>query len=349
MRKEEGKNVATLKDVARLAGVSISTASFSLNGGAKVREETRRRIDQAAATLHYVPNASARSLVTQKNLVIGVIRCTDKLDDSFYAFDTTIDTYLSEMLKSIEQESVRFGYSLMVDWANTHDNGSHLSSLYETGKVDGILMVGGIVEEGLPARLKERQIPTVMVGSRNEYFDYVDTDYAKAMMMAVEYLVKNGHRKIAFLGGPDTSQTSAIKLKGFRKAMDDASLEVREDWLGKGDFSGLAGYEAMKGIWEKGGRPTAIVAAVDCIGLGALRYLHEQKVYCPDDISLVGYEDGLLAEYSIPPLTTVSSEKQLLGKEACRILIDRIKSPDTPLEQIIVNPVLKVRESVRKA
>lgn len=346
-QKTQGKSNATLKDVAKLAGVSVSTASFSLNGGQAVREETRRRIASAAEELNYVPNGCARSLVTQRNLVLGVIRCIDKLGESFYAFNTTVDTYLSEMLKSIEQESVGAGYSLMVDWASTVDSSVGLPHMYEDGKVDGVMMVGGIVNEGLPVRLAKRGIPTVMAGSRTDALDWVDTDYTKAIRMAVSHLVSLGHRKIAFINGPDISQTSVLKLHGYREGLEEAGLEVREEMIRKGDFSGQAGYDAMRSMWMDGVRPTALITAVDSIAIGALRFLHEPKVYCPKDISIVGFEDGILAEYAIPPLTTVSAEKQKVGETACKLLIERILHPERPLQRVVIEPRLVVRDSAR--
>jgi len=347
MKNGNGNMTATLRDVAKLAGVSVSTASFSLNGGDKVKEETRRRIAWAAEELNYIPNASARSLVTQKNLVIGVVRCVDKLDDRFYAFDTTIDTYLSEMLKSIEQESIRLGYSLMVEWSSTYGQSDGVPRLYKSGKVDGVLMVGGIVPREFPEKIKKLNVPTVMVGSRNDLFDWVDTDYTQAMREAVAYLVSLGHKDIAFINGPGNSQTSALKLEGFRQGLGQAGLPFDEKHVGAGDFSGLTGYEAMARFWENGFHPTALVAAVDCIAIGALRFLHERNVYCPDGISIVGFEDGLLAEYSVPPLTTFSSEKQLLGIDACHLLIQRIQHPEQPLEQKLIEPRLIVRMSTK--
>lgn len=347
MKKTPGKSRATLRDVAKLAGVSVSTASFSLNGGQSVREETCRRIAKAAEDLNYIPNGCARSLVTQRNLVLGVIRCIDKLGESFYAFNTTVDTYLSEMLKSIEQESVGAGYSLMVDWANTLDSTAGLPHMYEDGKVDGVMMVGGIVNDALPARLAKRGIPTVMAGSRTDILDWVDTDYTKAIHMAVSYLVSLGHRKIAFINGPDISQTSALKLRGYREGSEENGLSINEKMIRKGDFSGQAGYDAMKSIWADGLRPTALITAVDSIAIGALRFLHEKGVRCPEDVSIVGFEDGILAEYAIPPLTTVSAEKQTVGETACRLLIERILHPECPHQRVVIEPRLVVRGSTR--
>lgn len=339
--------MANIKDVAKKAGVSIGTVSLVLNGSGAIRESTGKRVFDAAEALQYRPNLNARSLVTKKNLIIGVVRCTDRLNSDRFSFMSTVDTYLAEMLKSIEQESMRHRYSLMVDWSETfHDTGK-LPAMYDSGKVDGVLMVGGIINGSLPGLIKESGVPTVMVGSRSSLLDHVDTSYADAIGLAVDHLASMGHRDIAFINGPDISQTSAQKLRGYREALRAHGMEYREDLVSKGDFSGHGGYQAMQEICRKCS-PTALVAAVDCIAIGALHYLYGQKRYCPEDISVVGFEDGLLAEYAIPPLTTVSSEKETLGKIACEILLRRIREPEGSVQSVIVSPRLVERKSVKR-
>ncbi|MEA5013755.1 MAG: LacI family DNA-binding transcriptional regulator [Candidatus Limiplasma sp.] len=340
--------MSTIKNVAKEAGVSISTVSLALNGSKAVKEETRRRVVAAARKLSYTPNPNARSLVTKKNLVIGVVRCTDDISDSAYGFDSTVDTYLAEMLKSIEQGSFTAGYSLMVDWSETYTDKSELPPMFQQGKVDGVLMVGGIINEKLPEMIARSAIPTVLVGSRSAMLDCVDTSYRAAIRMAVEYLVEMGHREIAFINGPDTSQTSAQKLQGYREGLQKAGLPFNEALVSKSNFSGYGGYTAMRGLVEKGIGPKALIAAVDCIALGALRYLSERSLYCPRDISVVGFEDGILAEYALPPLTTVSAQKHELGKRACKMLLGRIAEPDAPHQLVLLEPKLVVRESVRR-
>jgi DNA-binding LacI/PurR family transcriptional regulator len=339
--------MANIKDVAKKAGVSIGTVSLVLNGSSAIRESTGKRVFDAAEALRYRPNLNARSLVTKKNLIIGVVRCIDRLDHDKFNFSSTVDTYLAEMLKSIEQESMSHKYSLMVDWSETFYDTEKLPGMYDSGKVDGVLMVGGIINGKLPEMIKKSGVPTVMVGSRNSLMDYVDTSYTKAIRIAVDYLVSMGHRDIAFINGPDVSQTSAQKLNGYSEALKANGLGYREDFISKGDFSGHGGYLAMQGICRKC-CPTALVAAVDCIAIGALHFMYEQRYYCPEDISVVGFEDGILAEYAIPPLTTVSGEKEALGRIACEILLKRIREPDCPIQNRIVEPKLVERKSVRR-
>jgi DNA-binding LacI/PurR family transcriptional regulator len=338
--------MANIKDVAKRAGVSIGTVSLVLNGSKVIKESTSIKVIDAAAALCYTPNVNARSLVTKKNLIIGVVRCCDRLNSDTFSFASTVDTYLAEMLKSIEQESMSRRYSLMVDWSETYYDTEKLPGMYDSGKVDGVLMVGGIISSRLPELIKKSGIPTVTVGSRNSLLDYVDTSYNDAIKIAIDHLVSKGHRDIAFINGPDVSQTSAQKMSGYCEALKSYDIGYRDDYVSKSCFSGKGGYQAMQHICSKC-RPTALVAAVDCIAVGALHYLYEQKRFCPDDISVVGFEDGILAEYALPPLTTVSSEKETLGRIACETLLKRIREPESPIQNIIVTPRLVERKSVR--
>ena len=336
-----------LSDVARHLGLSNGTVSLAINGSPLVKEETRARVMQAVRELGYVPNASARALVTRRQLVIGVVRCTQDAAQSGSGFADTVDTYLSDMLRGIERESVAHGYSLMVDWANTSEPGCPMPGLCTGGKVDGVLLVGGLIADDLPERLKDAPIPTVLAGSRNEALSWVDADYEEAMRQAVSLLAGHGHRRIALLNGPAASKSSERKRRGFEEEMARQGLPLRGDWMASGDFSGQGGYEAMRRVWSASQRPTAFVAAADCMALGALRYLQEMGVCCPRDISAVGYEDGLLAEYSIPPLTTVSARKEVIGREACRLLMERIAGSEKPSPPVCVSPLLVERASVR--
>jgi DNA-binding LacI/PurR family transcriptional regulator len=339
--------MSTIKDVAKLSGVSISTVSLVLNGSNAVKHETRYKVKRAIDTLQYRPNLNARSLVTRKKKVIGVVRCTSMADAKAYAFDSIVDTFLAEMMKSIEVQINRTGYSLLLDWSETSQDIEVLPPLFDPNKVDGILMVGAILNDRLLERVIATGIPVVLVGARHPALDFVDTDPEQGIYLAVKHLIGLGHTEIAFLNGPDISQTSPRKLDGFEKALREAGLPVRKDHIGKGTFSGKAGYDAMASFWTAGIRPTAIVAAVDCMALGAMRFLHEQGVQCPRDISVIGFEDGILAEYSIPPLTTIRVHKEELGAEACRVLLHRLENPNAQRVKLRIEPKLVIRDSVR--
>ncbi len=338
--------MATLADVARRAGVSPGTVSLVINGSPRIRPATRERVLAAVRELGYVPNASARSLATRRQHVLGIVRCTAHPDEGASGFQDTVDTYLSDMLYSIEDASLAQGYSLMIDWAGTQQADA-IPPLYLSGKADGILLVGGILDPALPPQLKSRNLPTVLAGSRCDELSWVDTDYEAAMELAVAHLYAHGHRRIALINGPDNSQSSPLKQKGFLQAMTERALPVPEVYLQKGNFSGQGGYQAMQRLLHAAEPPSAVVAAADCMAVGALRAFQEQGGRCPEQLSMIGFEDGLLAEYCYPPLTSISAGKEEIGRLACQLLIDQLRQPDLPSRQLLVAPKLISRASVR--
>jgi len=335
---------ATIKDVAKLAGVSISTVSLVINNNPVVKLATRKKVLDVIEKCNYKPNQNARSLVTKSSKIIGVVRVTDEDSPSAHLFDSTVDTYLSEMLWNIEAGIHSNGYSMLLDWYNIREP-AKLPSLLDANKVDGIISVGGILTDDYVTALSQSGIPAVMVGARSPNVDYVDVDSEKAIFMATDYIIKQGNHRIAFIDNTTISQSSSRKLTGFKKATGDKNIKT---WIGFCSFSGQGAYDAFREIWEGSEeKPTAVVCASDCMAIGVMRYMKDHKLECPDDISVIGFEDGLLAEYSIPALSTVRVHKAKLGTEACEILFNRIRNNRARRISRVIEPELIIRNSVR--
>jgi len=330
----------TIRDVAREAGVSVSTVSLVINGRQSIKMETRFRVLKAIQELGYVPNQSARALVTKKKKVIGLINTTCSDKDFLY-------TFLNDMLEAIVQETNAQDYSITLD--STGPKGINFDKpplILDKNRVDGVLFMSGVLAEDQVQMILKMGIPTVIIGARSKYLDCVDTDPEKAFYIGTKHLLENGHREIACINGPDESQSAARKLKGYVAALKEAGIPFREELYRKGNYSARTGYEGMRSIWDQGHRPTALIA-LDCTALGATRFLYEKGLLCPRDISVVGFEDGLLPELSIPPLTSIRVHKAQLGQQACRVLFNRFKSPNAQKVQLILEPELILRESVR--
>ena len=340
--------MTTIKDVARAAKVSVSTVSLVLNDSSLVKMETRDKVLKVIKKLDYTPNQYARSLVTKTKKIIGVVWPTDNPANNLFSFEDNIDTYLAEMLPSIEKEINDSNYSMLVEHFCINDPSVSLPFIMSSNRVDGVLVTGGIVNDAFLEKLMESSIPTVLVGSRHAELDYVDTDPEHAIYLSAKYLIENGHRDIMFINGPESSQTSERKMKGFVKAMREYGLSGKEGWAMRADYSGIAAYGVMSRSWDRGIKPTGIIGASDSIAIGALRFLYERGIYCPKDVSAIGFEDGLLAAYSLPPLTSVRVYKERIGVEACRVLINRINQPDSEKVRLIIEPSLIVRGSVER-
>ncbi len=345
--------MATIKDVAREANVSVGTASMALNGNPVVKMETRVHVLKVAERMGYTPNQCARFLVTKKRNVIGIIRSYLTREEdacrSGYRFYELPDTYLADMLDVIVSETTRLGYSLLLDVSNQGPGiESTLPPIAQPGRLDGIIWASGFMTQRQKEQLSQLAIPVVTIGSRFDCFDYVDTDPSEGMYQMAKYVLSKGHHNILFINGLSTTQTSARKLEGLRRAYQEAGLEFEDARIETAPFSGLGGYNAMKRLWEKGYRPSAVLTGLDVLAMGVIRFLHENGVHVPNDVSVTGYEDGMLAEYANPRLTTVCSKKAELGLQASRTLVNRIDNPNAQRVKLVIQPELIIRETVRQ-
>jgi DNA-binding LacI/PurR family transcriptional regulator len=334
----------TIKDVAKLAGVSVTTVSFVINNNPAVKLVTRKKVLDIIEKYNYKPNQNARSLVTKSTKIVGVIRMTDESVPSPHLFNSTVDTYMSEMIWDIESGIHANRYSMLLDWYNVREP-AKLPSLLDANKVDGIISVGGIITDDYIGALYHSGIPAVMVGARSSNMDYVDVDSEKAIFLAADYMIEQGNRRIAFINNTKISQSSNRKLAGFEKAIKGKDVKT---WIAFCSFSGQAAYDAFKEIWEAGDeRPTAVVCASDCMAVGVMRYMNDHGLLCPADVSVTGFEDGLLSEYSIPALSTVRIHKARLGTEACEVLFNRMRNNRARRVFRIIEPELIIRNSVK--
>ena len=347
--------MATIKDVARQAGVSTGTVSMVINNNPAVKLETRLRVQQAIKELNYVPNQYARSLVTRQKNVIGVVRTVvTSQKDAYrggYHFDELPDTYLADMLDSIIAEVTRMRYSLLFDaLAWTKENVQQdiaVPAMAQDGRVDGLIWASGFMTESHKQFLLQQHLPVVTVGSRYPCFDWVDTDPEEGIYLMTKHVISRGHRKIAFINGLNNTQTSSHKYDGFVRAMEEAGLEINPDMMDHAGYSGIGGYNAMKRIWERSQEATVVITALDVLAVGAIHFLRDQGLRVPDDVSVTGYEDGILTEHMVPRITSVNTQKSELGRQASRILVNRIENPRAKPVRVTIPPELVIRESVR--
>lgn len=337
----------TIKDVAKAANVSVSTVSLVLNNSSLVKMETRYKVLQTIKELDYTPNHFAQSLVTNRKNVIGLTWMTYNDECDWFSFVGHPGVYLTEMLPGIERELNDSSYSMLLEHFNINNQNQRLPSIMINRKVDGILMVGGIVTDEILKRILDSGIPAVLVGSRYDELDFVDTDPKAGVRAAIKHLAEMGHQKLCLINGPQFSQTTHLKQAGFDEACREFGIAPEHAWSCNSNYSGASGYESMKAIWKRGYRPTAILGGHDAIVLGAMRFLFETGLKCPDDFSAIGYEDNLLADYSNPPLTTIRIKKEQMGLEGCRVLLNRIRKPTAKTVKLIIEPELVLRKSVR--
>jgi LacI family transcriptional regulator len=300
--------VATIRDVAARAGVSVATVSRVLNGKELVREATSAQVLEAARTLRYVPNIAARSLSIRRNQTIGIV--LPEMHGEFF----------SEVIRGIDVAARREGYHILV--SGSHSDGREMMEMVEAmrGRVDGMVIMAPDVAVGeIGAHL-----PLVLINSRDEGRDAIVIDNYGGARAMMRHLASLGHERIAFITGPAQNADARERLRGYRQSMrgnDGKTIEVR------GDFTEASGHAAALEIAAMKPRPTAIFAANDSMAIGALAALAEEGVRVPEDVAVVGFDDIPIARYVTPQLTTIGVDIAELGRRAFAVLLDLIDHP----------------------
>lgn len=327
--------MATIKDVARHASVSVTTVSHVVNKTRFVSELSRSRVEQAIRELGYVPSAVARSLQRSATNTLGML------------IPNSSNPYFAEIVRAIEDRCFGAGYNLLL--CNTDDEprrqGMVLQVLAER-RVDGLIVVSSGEDPALPQLLSGLRVPTVMVDREINTLpcDLVETAHMQGALLAVQHLTTLGHRRIACIGGPAGVATADQRAEGWRMALAGLGLSSAE-LLHPGDFTSEGGYAAMHAILRQSPRPSAVFAANDLMAIGALCAAHECGVSVPDALSLVGFDDIELARFACPPLTTVAQPRQRIANLTVDMLLERIEGRRQEPRKVVLQPELRVRAS----
>lgn len=335
----------TIKDVARLAGVSPSTVSRVLANHPKISPATARRVREAMEQLGYVPNAAAKSLVSQTTHTLGIIlpRAAEEL---------FVNPFFPEVLRGISVQAQQAGYDLLLASGSTErEEREAVTRLVLGRRVDGVLLLCSRTGDPLIPFLREQRFPFVLIGRAEdeEGVVSVDNDNVRAAYDATRHLLEKGHRRIAFISGPQTFVVSQDRLAGYRAALEEAGLSVRPEWVIEAPFLQEGGYLALDRLLHMPERPTALVVTDDIIAIGLLRGLHQYGWRVPDDLALVSFNNVALAELTTPPLTTVDIDIYRLGTTATSLLLRCIAGEALSPMRVIVPHRLIVRESCKSA
>ncbi len=336
----------TIFDVAKEAGVSKSTVSLVINNSSRIKLETQYKVKQAIEKLGYTPNLAARELTTSRTHTLGLVFMTSNQREKPYGFSSVCETLLYDTSNGIYSGLKNTNYSLLVERFSDAGN-SDIPDLVKSGRLDGVFLIGGLFSTNFVETLKKHKIPLVIIGRHYEGYDSISVDVEAVGYLGAKYLLESGHKKLAFINGPERGQNSQQKLSGVHRAFQEQNLDLSMLQTVHSGYSGQNGYDGMKYLWEKGYRPDAVFGASDGITSGILRFLYEQSIRVPDDISVLGYEDSILSEYSSPALTVIDANKEILGKEACSVLINRINKPRSKVVNLDITPSLIIRNSVK--
>lgn len=325
--------MATIKDIANLANVSITTVSRVLNydDTLNVSPETRKRVFEAAEELAYVvaPKKKAKS-----KWRVG-------LYDSFSLEEELVDTYYLSIRVALEKKLKLKG----IDYyrIDKHGNDDHVK------KVDGIICLGTFKNKDIE-KIKSFDKPSVFVDSNpdSEYFDSVIIDFNSATQKALNYLTELGHKNIGFIGGIETDMYGN-RFKDLRQDVFETYLKekkiFKEELVKIGGYDPKDGYTHLKEMMSGDSKPTAIFVANDTIAVGCYKAAYELGIKIPEELSIVGFNDVATAQYMVPPLTTVKLYTEIMGETAVDLLVEKLSSKREITKIITINTKLIIRES----
>ena len=341
VRKGTRKTVAKTPDirtVAALAKVSIATVSRTINNSPAVSERLSKRVWQAIEQLNYFPNTHARSLVSGRSRILGII------------VENITNPFFPELIQSFEEIAVAHGYELLVSSSNSDPAvlTTCIRRMLER-KVEGVAVLSFGAEEPVLDQLVHRGIPMVLAEFRLEdpKVSTILLDYSTGIHAAVDHLVKLGHSKIAFLAGPHKLHSAITRENDFRSAMQQAGLPTQKKWIIECDHTLKGGVSGFAQLQALGSPPSAILCSNDMTAIGVLRAAYMDGLRVPDDISVIGLDDIDFAEFTLPPLTTIRLSRTDLAHSAFEALRQQAEEPKNPKIQreFLVSTSLVVRGS----
>lgn len=328
--------MVTIKDIAKVAGVSHTTVSRALNGNPLIKKETREKIEKIAAELNYVPNFSAKSLVMKKSYTIGLF---------FSSIDQgTSASFLVDVIKGINH-MLDENYSLTVHGI---DSIKHLDSI-SPRRFDGILVMSqSDADNEFIYHVKRTRIPLVVLNRHLEDQGIMNVvaDDRGGVREAIDYAIAQGHRKLAMIEGKAGFKSSAERKQGFLDSLLAHSLLPNPEYFAAGDYSIESGYRTMSSLLALPAPPSLVFCANDDMAIGAMNACYAAGVPVPDGISLIGFDDIVFAQYTNPALTTVRRPIADISELGTKKLIELMLDPDTKPEQSLVQTEFMIRRTV---
>lgn len=342
--------MVTLRDVAEFVGVSTSAVSLALNNSPKISEETKKRIEEAAKELGYVCNNNARGLRKNETKCIGIIIADEKIKkDTPYGFNYETGLFSYGISNGIYDGLEDTDYGVITERYSLAESDGLIPKIVRNLRTDGVFLVGGLFSEEIIEAIKKFKIPVVGVGRYYKDLDCVYVNVANGMYQQTLELLECGCRKIALINCPQGFVSSQDRVRGWEKALIEHSDNVDESWQVYCDTNtGEGGYYAMEDLWQAGVRPDGIACCNEHVALGAMRFLMEKGMRIPEDVSVVAYEATVLGSHATPPLTTVDIHKEKMGRIAAKLLLDRMRNPDAPVVQHVMDINLVKRNSCKK-
>ena len=325
----------TVKEIAKMAGVSVTAVSFVLNNKPGVSDETRKNVQKIIDETGFKPNLNSKKLLFNKsyNICLIVNSFSSPFEDLFYF----------EVTRGILNRSQKYNYSITI--AKTSSSKNELPDIVYSGDTDGIIFMQDISQK-LMDKATRCGVPSVIVDSHSvdERILSITPDYRKATADATRHLIERGHKKIAIIASKTVPNFFKQTLSGFKEVMKAHNITPEPDFYGISAINEETAYETARQLLSKENRPTAIVCTVDSFAIGAMRCAKDLGLSIPRDISFIGIDDILLSRYIEPKLTTIGIDKVKMGEMAMDMLLQKIKGKKP--ENILLPMELIERDSV---
>ena len=333
--------MATIYDIAKKTGYSVSTVSKVLNNYSDVGEKAKKIVNEAVEELGYYPSSSARTLSTKRSWTIGVVF----VEDSGIGME---HPFFNAVIESFKKNAEREGYDLLFASSKIgKEERSYLDHFLYRG-VDGVVVVCSTMNTPDVDKLIESDIPSVVIDLDTRGVSAVYSDNLHGSELAVDYLHELGHTKIAHIAGNEQLYVGVQRLKGFVHTMKKHNLSIPDEYIIDGGFFSFEdGKKAMEQLLKLEDRPTAVFVAGDMMAIGAMAAVKEHGLQVPEDVSIVGFDDIQISQFITPALTTIRQDTFLIGKTATSMLIEQINLKKKQYMSVKIPVSLVKRDSCR--
>ncbi len=334
-----GKKI-TIYDVAKEAGVAISTVSRVLNESPYVSEETQTKVKAAIEKLDFYPQVSARMLAKRQPQIIAV------------AVPTFTTPFFNEVLKGVKDEISKLDLDFIIYNTGSEDPEENFKRFVDRGIPDGLVIFSIDITDPVHKRLTDYDIPVILVGSNHPSYDYFYWDNYRGGYIAGKHLVENGYKNIGMIRSHTKSRISDERERGFRTALRESGIELQDKFLVSGitrkhaGFSEEAGHEAVKILKDRDAIPDALFCSNDAQAIGAMHALNELGLKVPEDIGVLGYDNIKISRYL--NISTIDQAMYDVGIRAIQRLSERYKDNSIKVKQTVIEPELIERKSTSK-
>ena len=333
--------MATIKDISKATGFSITTVSRALNNYDDVSEQTKEKINHAAQNLNYTPNVIAQNLVMKKSKTIGLLFSSLKREGAKnnLVFETLCGVY--DTLESLDYEFI------LLSTSSAKQKNQTFEQMCAKRQLAGVIVQGLKISDPYLEEARCSNIPCVLIDIpvTSNKMSYVTSNQKESIKNAIKYLHRLHHQHIAFVNGTIDAHVSFERKQGYEEALSAAGLEINAEYVIQGDFDEGVTRKAMTSFLINHPEVTAILCASDIMALGVLEAAKNLNIKVPEQVSVIGFDNILITAYSTPPLTTIAQAPYEMATEAAKLLIDIIENPEDAKEPRIVQNELIIRSS----